>query len=317
MLHHLPARPDTILWGHLDPGAAPVLRISSGDSVEVETLSGGARNLPAAGQPGTALPAHLAVIAEKSPELGPHMLTGPIHIEGAEPGDRLVVEIEEIRFAQDYGWNAIEPGFGMFPDLAREYENLTIAIDRDRAVAQLPWGPEAALSPFFGILAVAPPMAGGRLSSVPPGAFGGNIDNRFARQGAVISLPVFVPGALFMAGDGHALQGDGEICDTALETALNGRFRFHLEKGTAPDAPEILYDNRLITMGFDPDLNRAAEAAAARMMDRICALSPLSRDQAFRHCSLFGSLRITQVVNGVKGVHCVLDLGSLKGAGGL
>lgn len=314
MLHHLPARPDTILWGHLDPNAAPVLRITPGDSVEVETLSGGARNLPAEGQPGTALPSHLAVIAAKSPELGPHMLTGPIHIEGAEPGDRLIVEIGEIRFAQDYGWNAIEPGFGMFPDLAESYQNLTIAIDRARGVAQLPWGPEAALAPFFGILAVAPPVAGGRLSSVPPGAFGGNIDNPFARAGAVISLPVFVPGALFMAGDGHALQGDGEICDTALETALNARFRFTLEKGTAPPAPEILYQNRLITMGFNPDLNRAAEEAAARMIEAICARSPLSRAEAFRHCSLFGSLRITQVVNGVKGVHCVLDLGSLKGA---
>src|SRR5690606_23023824 len=141
--------------------------------------------------------------------------------------------------------------------------------DRTRAVARLPWGPEAALKPFFGILAVAPPVEDGRLSSVPPGAFGGNIDNRFCRAGAVISLPVFVPGALFMVGDGHALQGDGEICDTALETALNGRFRFHLEKGSAPSAPEILYDNRLITMGFDPDLDRAAEAAAARMIDNI------------------------------------------------
>lgn len=178
MDHHLPATPQTVCWGHIDPAAAPALRIRPGDRVTVDTLSGGPRNLPRPGSGLHPLASHLAVIAAQVPELGPHMLTGPIHIDGAEPGDRLVVEIEEITLAQDWGWNAIEPGFGLFPDLPQSYESVAIPIDRARLTARLPWGPTAALSPFFGILAVAPPAREGRVSSVPPGPFGGNVDTR-------------------------------------------------------------------------------------------------------------------------------------------
>lgn len=309
MHHHLPAAPKTVSWGHIDPNRAPVRTIGAGDSVTIDTLSGGPRNLP--DDPALVLPAQRAVIAAQRPDLGPHMLTGPIHVQGAMPGDRLIVTVEDITLAQDWGWSAIEPGFGIFPDLATEYDSIVIPIDRAAMRARLPWGPQAALRPFFGILAVAPPAAQGRVSSVPPGAFGGNVDNRDFRAGARISFPVFCPGALFFAGDGHALQGDGEICDTALETALNGTFRFEVQSGTAPDAPEIEIGDRIITMGFDPDLDEAAKQASARMLDWLCANADLSRTDAYRHTSLFGSLRITQVVNGVKGVHCVLDRRSL------
>lgn len=314
MDHHLPASPETVRWGHIDPAAAPVLRIRPGDRVVIDTLSGGPCNLPPEGSTCTPLPAHLAVIAVQKPDLGPHMLTGPIHVEGAEPGDRLVVEVEEITLAQNWGWSAIEPGFGIFPELATAYESLVIPIDQASATARLPWGPQARLKPFFGILAVAPPLAQGKTGSVPPGAFGGNVDNRNFCKGARISFPVFCEGALFHAGDGHALQGNGEVCDTALETALNGRFRFTLEKGTAPAAPEIEIGRRIITMGFDPDLNEAARQATARMLDWICAHSGLSKTESYRHTSLFADLAITQVVNGVKGVHCTLDRDSLIGA---
>ncbi len=276
----------------------------------METLSGGRRNLPAAGGPGTPLRAHLEVLDAVPQGMGPHLLTGPVHVEGARPGDRLIVEIDSVELAQDYGWNAIEPGFGVFPDLAGEYASLTVPIDRARATAQLPWGPELALAPFFGILAVAP--EGGPAGSVVPGPFGGNMDNRYCRAGARIAFPVFREGALFYAGDGHARQGDGEICDTALETALTGRFRFLLEPGTAPEAPEITHGTLAVTMDFDPDLNRAAETAARRMIDRLQAECGLSRQEAYRHCSLCADLRITQLVNRSKGVHCVLDLATLR-----
>ncbi|WP_420022794.1 acetamidase/formamidase family protein [Cereibacter azotoformans] len=312
--HHLPASPATVHWGHLDPAAEPVLRLRPGERAVIETLSGGPRNLPPEGHPCRVLDSHRAVMAAQQPHLGPHMLTGPVHVEGAEPGDRLIVEIEEIKLAQDWGWSAIEPGFGIFPDLATRYESLVVPIDRATGSARLPWGPMAALAPFFGILAVAPPPEGGRVSSVPPGPFGGNVDNRFFRKGARIAFPVFCPGALFFAGDGHALQGDGEVCDTALETALNGRFRFALEKGTAPSAPEVEIGERIVTMGFHETLDEAARAATARMLDWICARTGLGRTDAWRHASLFADLRITQVVNGRKGVHCVLDRRSLIGA---
>lgn len=282
MHHHLAATPETVLWGHIDPAAAPVLHIASGDSVTIETLSGGPRNLPAPETGCHALAAHRDVIARCRPHLGPHMLTGPIFIRDAAPGDRLLVEIETIELAQDFGWNAIEPGAGILPDLADEYESLTVPLDRSRRQARLP--------------------------------FGGNMDNRYCRAGARIALPVFCEGALFLAGDGHALQGDGEICDTALETALNGRLRFHLEKGTAPEAPEILCDNRIITMDFDEDLDKAATTAARRMVHWLTRNTPLSAGEAYRHCSLLADLRVTQMVNRRKGAHCVLDLGSLSPA---
>ncbi|AWX94271.1 acetamidase [Paracoccus mutanolyticus] len=311
MHHHLAATPDTVLWGHIDPAAAPVLRIDSGDSVTIQTLSGGARNLPAPGSGCHALPAHRQVIARCRPHLGPHILTGPIFVRDAAPGDRLLVEIEEITLAQDFGWNAIEPGFGILPDVAEDYQSLTIPLDRARRQARLPWGPVVDLAPFFGILAVAPGAAGGCVGSVAPGPFGGNMDNRYCRAGARIALPVFCEGALFLAGDGHALQGDGEICDTALETALDGRLRFCVEKGTAPEAPEILCDNRIITMDFDEDLNTAATTAARRMVDWLARNTALSVRDAYRHCSLLADLRVTQMVNRRKGAHCVLDLGTL------
>lgn len=149
------------------------------------------------------------------------------------------------------------------------------------------------------------------MTSIRPGPFGGNIDNRYCRAGARIELPVFCDGALFFAGDGHALQGNGEICDTALETALNGRFRFELEKDNAPDALEIFWDNLVITMAFDEDLNKAATTAARRMVDWLEREKSLTRTDAYRHCSLFADLHITQMVNIRKGVHCVLDCRTL------
>lgn len=311
--HHLPARPDTVLWGHMEAGAPPALTIAPGDRVTVETVSGGPRNLPAP-ESGLHVPEnHLAILRALRPDPGPHILTGPIRVAGAEPGDRLVVEIEEIALAQDWGWNAIEPGFGLFPDLAQDYRNLVIPIDRARACARLPWGVEAPLAPFFGILAVAPPAAAGRVSSVPPGAHGGNIDNRHLRPGARISFPVFCEGALFVAGDGHALQGDGEVCDTALETSLTGRFRFDLVKGAAPERPEVTVGDLVITMGFDADLLEAARQATRQMMGWIGAHCGLSPGEAYRHCSLFAHLHVTQVVNGQRGVHCLLDRRSLPG----
>lgn len=307
MHHRLPATPSSVSWGNFTPGMKPALTISPGDRVTVETLSGGHRNLPGEGSGIDTLPSLQKVMASISPDLGPHIMTGPIQIDGAEVGDRLIVEIEEVDFAQDYGWNAIEPGFGIFPQLPVAYENLIVPIDRSTRTARTPWGATATLNPFFGIMAVQPDPTLGRLTSVVPGPFGGNIDNKYCRSGGRIDFPVFVPGAGFMVGDGHAAQGDGEICDTALETALNGTFKFSIEKGTAPEFPEISFGDLFITMAFDEDLNKAAVAATDRMMGYLETSFGLSRSDAYRHCSLFADLRITQMVNRKKGVHCVLN----------
>nr|WP_154965235.1 acetamidase/formamidase family protein [Agrobacterium tumefaciens] len=303
--------PKNIQWGVFDPLSRPVLNVVPGEDVVLETLSGSKRNLPLDDDIDV-LENHIAVLKTMKPELGPHMMTGPIHIEGAEPGDRLVVEILEIKLAQNWGWNAIEPGFGLMPDLATGYESLTVPLDIKNNRAKLPWGPSAILEPFFGILAVAPDPALGRIGSVEPGPFGGNMDNRYSRAGSRVEFPVFREGALFSAGDGHALQGDGEVCDTALETALNGRFRFSLIKGAAPEVPEIYTPAELVTMAFNPDLNKAADQAARRMVDLVASRTVLSKGEALRHCSMFADLRITQIVNRTKGVHCVLRQNTLE-----
>ena len=312
--HHLRAGPETVHWGYFDPNAAPVLRIAVGDTAQIDTLSGGPRNLARADQ-GAVLPNHHSVLAALTPDLGPHLVTGPIYVAGAEPGDRLIVDIVSVELSKNWGWNAVEPGFGIFPDLAPSYENLIIPIDIARQRATLPWGVSVDLHPFFGILAVAPDPKTGRVGTVEPGAFGGNMDNRFARAGASLHLPVFCEGALFFAGDGHALQGNGEVCDTALETALNGRFRFRLEKGTAPSAPEIHRDDLIVTMAFDPDLNVAALNAMSRMMDIVEAQTGLSRIEAWRHCSICADLHVTQLVNRSKGAHCTLRRETLPTSG--
>jgi acetamidase/formamidase len=284
----------------------PVLSIKCGDTVTIDTVSGAPHNLPQSG-PFVTLDDHLEILTKCRRGLGPHLLTGPIFVEGCAPGDRLIVKIKEVRPRQNWGWNAIEPDAGLFPKIADHYENLIVPIDLTGKVASLPWGPKVALEPFFGVLAVAPARCMGALTSVVPGAFGGNIDNRFCRAGSELHLPAMCEGALFSVGDGHALQGDGEVCDTALETALSGDFEFDLIKNSAPAAPEIYFSQKMITMAFDEDLDTAVSTACGRMINNLMERFDLSRKDAYRHCSLLASLRVTQVVNGKKGVHCIVD----------
>ena len=305
--HHLEATPDTVAWGYLDARREPVLEIDSGDEVTIDTISGEPWDLP----PGNrgVLPDHKAVLDAQRKESGEgvHHLTGPVYVRGAEPGDVLQVDVLEATPRQDWGFCQILPLKGILPHEFTDYQTQHIAIDRDRGMAVTPWGVEFELDPFFGIMAVAPPPAWGRLSSPVPWAFGGNLDNKELKPGSTLYLPVFNDGALFSAGDGHGRQGDGEVCIDALETALTGRFRLTVRKDLGYTQPFAETETHLIAMGLADDLDAAAADTVRQMVSHITARSDMDRNQAYMMCSLVGDLHITQVVDGNKGVHMLYD----------
>ncbi len=312
--HHLRASPGTCHWGFFDATLPPVLRIADGDRVTVETVSGAPDDLP---PPGFHVPPELQAIhaALGGPTLGPHILTGPIAVAGAAPGDVLQIEIEAVAPRQDWGYNKHRPLFGTLPDDFPTPHAMTIPLDTARNVARMPWGLEIPLAPFFGVMGVAPPPEWRRLTSVVPRAFGGNIDDRELIAGTTLYLPVFVAGALFSCGDGHGAQGDGEVNLTAIETALRGTFRFIVRKDMRLDAPLAETPTHLITHGFDPDLDRCAEHALRRMIAEIVARTGISRDHAYALVSIAGDLHVTQLVNQHKGVHCMVAKQLLVSAG--
>jgi acetamidase/formamidase len=174
-------------------------------------------------------------------------------------------------------------------------------------VGRLPWGAELALKPFFGVMGVAPPPAWGRLSTIQPRAHGGNLDNKELVAGTTLYLPIHVDGALFSCGDGHGVQGDGEVCVTAIETGLIGTFELHVRPDMKLEWPMAETPTHVMTMGFDPDLDDCVVIALRDMIKLICARTGISREDAYTLCSLAADLRVTQVVNGSKGVHCMIE----------
>lgn len=303
---HLAASPETCHWGYFDASVQPVLSIRSGDTVTIDTVSGSAEVLP---PEGFHIPPELLAIhaAQQGIPFGPHILTGPVNVEGAEPGDVLEVAIEAIELRQDWGFNFSRPLAGTLPDDFPDYHLMTIPLDRQRNLATMPWGLELPLQPFFGVMGVAPPASWRRCTSIIPRAFGGNIDNKELVAGTTLFLPVFAKGALFSCGDGHGRQGDGEVNVTAIETALSGRFRLTVRKDLSFTYPRAETPTHLITFGMDPDLDRCAEIALRDMIALIVERAGITREQAYALCSIAADLRITQTVNQHKGVHCMLD----------
>lgn len=310
--HELPARVGTVHWGYYDAALPPVLTMASGDTVTVHTLSGNPADLPPDASGFTLLPEHRAVLEGTQRGPGPHLLTGPIAVDGAAPGDSLKIEILDIRLRQDWGFNKIMPLFGALPDDFPEGRWIHIGIDIERARVRMPWGLEFPAAPFFGCMGTAPPAGWGRQSSVQPRAFGGNMDNRDLVKGATLHLPVFHPGGLLSVGDGHAAQGHGEVNITAVETALTGTFRISLEKGTRLDLPWAETPGHVIAMGFDEDLDDAARQALRAMIRLVRDRTGLSAEDAYTLCSVAGDLIVTQVVNGIKGVHMMLPEWALQ-----
>jgi acetamidase/formamidase len=307
--HLLKATKETVHLGGFSQATPIALQVDSGDTVNVETYSG--FYVYDKAPPAFLTPEFVDICQNLAPErkiaAGPHLLTGPIYVTGAEPGDVLEVELHSISPRLPVGFNAIRSGWGALPQKFTQPALRFIDLDLDNNFAEFPKqsGIKIPLRPFFGILGVA--TAEDNRSSIPPGYYGGNIDNRELQAGARIFLPVFVPGALFSIGDGHSAQGDGEVNVTAIETSMNGTIKLKVRKDLQLSAPiaETLTD--IITMGFGNTLDKALENAVTNMIDFLERFVGISAEDAYVLCSLAVNFRISQVVNSPqKGVHGML-----------
>ena len=282
--HVLHATPTTVTWGRYDATTPPVLRINSGDIV--------------------------SEVKDRGP--GGHILTGPIYVEGAEPGDVLEVRLLSIDLAIPYAYNAFGPLRGFLPDDFPYAKMKIIPLDRKRMVAQFAPGIEIPLHPFFGSMGVAPPETVGRIDSAPPWIHAGNMDNKDLVAGTTVYIPVPAKGALFEIGDGHAGQGDGEVDITALETSLTGTVQLIVRKDMHLHWPRAETPTHYMTMGFDNDLTVATQIALREMIDFLVTQKHLSRDDAYMLSSVAADLSITEVVDGNKGVHMMIPKAIFK-----
>jgi len=305
---HLAAPAETVYFGFHDGGLKPVLEIDDGEEVIVNTVSAD----PDHDVPAEWLPPRIHDIfarAQRGP--GPHILTGPIAVRGAREGDVLQVDILDIRLTQPYGYNVVSPLKGMFGSEQPIQRTTIIPIDLDTGLAEVVPGLHLPTRPFFGQLSVAPPRAWGRLDSRPPHKFGGNMDNRELIPGTRVFFPVCVDGALFSVGDGHAAQGDGEVNQTAIETSLDGRFRLSVRRDIEIVMPFAVTRDHLMTMAFHEDLDDAARLAVRDMIRVLEQHYGLSFHDAYRLCSVAAHLRVTQFVNGNRGIHVLLPFAPL------
>src|SRR5579864_7118956 len=314
--HRLEATPSTVVYGYYWSEATPALRIASGDIIDVDTLL---TNTPAglakAGVPDEKIQSSLKAIVEqltgdrKGP--GGHILTGPVYVEGAEPGDVLEVKILSIELAIDYGYNGCK---GFLPENCEpDAPYKILPLDRKRMTAEFTPGIVIPLRPFYGSLGVAPAPEAGRVSSNPPGRHAGNLDNRELVAGSTLYIPVFARGALFEIGDGHAAQGDGEVDQTAIETSLRGKLKLTVRKDMKLKWPRAETKTDYISMATDPDLATATQGAIQEMVDFLVREKGLTQHQAYQLVSVAGNVAVTQLVDKPNlGVHVRLPKSIFK-----
>jgi acetamidase/formamidase len=302
----LKAAPGTVAWGYYDGAVPPVLTVDSGDIVDVETMITGAHLSRALGVPEEAIRPDMREMDEKVKQEGPHLLVGPVAVRGAEPGDVLEVRILDMAAVDPWAVNLFRPEGGALPKLFPYQGTKFVRLDLQRNVALFSPGIEIPLRPFFGSIGVAPPPVLGRIGSGPPGVHTGNLDNKELTAGATLYVPVHVKNALLFIGDGHVAQGDGEVDGTALEASLEGKLQLVVRKDMKLRWPRAENADHYMTMGLDPDLDQAAEMAVSEMVDYLVQERGLSREDAYILCSSAVDLRVTQVVDGTKGVHAML-----------
>jgi acetamidase/formamidase len=306
---NLPASPSTVAWGYYSARARPVLTVRSGDTVHIQTLStcGPTERLVEQGVAPADIPGYngdiYREVKDKGP--GPHILTGPVAIEEAEPGDVLEVDILKVDIDVPFACNGFSAGRGFLPNDYPYSRRKIIPLDRERMIARFAPGIEIPLHPFFGSMGVAPPESAGRYDSIAPWMHAGNIDNKELVAGTTLYIPVHAKGALFEVGDGHAGQGNGEVDITALETFLSGTFRFVVHKDRHLLWPRAETPSAYISMGFSPDLKEAATLAVRDMINFLVDEKHLSRDDAYMLTSVAADVDITQLVDGNVGVHAI------------
>jgi len=307
--HELKLLPGNVHWGYYDATVKPVLRVASGDTIRVETMvARGLQRLRAAGVAEDEIPDALKVVERTVTERGPgaHPLTGPVWIEGAEHGDVLEVKILAFEFLHPYGITGFLPNNGTLPDDFPYARFKLVRFDVRAGTAQFVPGVTLKLAPFFGSIGVAPNPLVGRISSGPPGHHTGNLDNKELVAGSTLYLPVHAPGALLSVGDGHAMQGDGEVTLTALETSLRGTIQVTVRKGKRLNWPRAETPAHYIAMGLHTDLDEAARLATREMVEFLVTEKGMNRDEAYILCSLAADLHVTQLVDGTKGVHAMI-----------
>ena len=312
--HELKLAPENVHWGYFDARVKPVLRIRSGDTVRAETMiARGVERLTLAGVPDSEIPESLKLVDRAITErLGPHPLTGPVYVEDAQPGDALEVKFLGFEFLHPYGVGNFFPALGTLPEDFPYVKSKLVRFDSKAGTAEFLPGIVLKLAPFFGTVGVALPPITGKTSSMPPGPYAGNLDNKELVAGSSLYIPVQVPGALLSLGDAHAMQGDGEVSVAALETSVRGTVQLILHKGMRLKWPRAETPTHYITMGLHADLDEAAKLATREMIDFLADEKGVPKDEAYILCSLAADLRITQLVDGTKGVHAMIPKSIFK-----
>ena len=303
--HTVACRPEHCHWGFFDSALKPVVTVASGDTVTIDCVSGGRDILPS--DPGFEILAdHRAIHEAVTPRLGAHILTGPVAVEGATPGDVLQIDILSIEPRQNWGYTRIRPLVGTLPEDFPMTKLWHSGIDRQRGVATLPIGIEIELAPFFGVMGVAPPPAYGACSSIQPREFGGNMDLKELVAGTTLYLPVWTPGALFSVRRRARRAGRWR----SLHHRARNRALGLVPPDRAPDLsfklPRAETPTHYITMAFNEDLDDAAKDALRAMIDLIGERMGLAREDAYMFASLAVDMRVTQLVDGNKGIHAML-----------
>jgi acetamidase/formamidase len=304
--------PQTVHIGNFNAALKPVLTINSGDTVTLEAATQLAPEaIDESGVvPLSAVPQYVRDIYREVQDRGPgpHVLTGPIFINGAMPGDVLEVRILGIDLAVDYAYNNQRPFTGTLPEEFTQFWRRVIPLNRRAKTAEVAPGVVVPIDhPFFGTMGVAPPAVMGRISSGPPGVHTGNLDNKDLVAGTTLYMPVHMPGALFSAGDPHAAQGHGEVDLSAIETGLRGRFQFIVRKDMKLVWPRAETPTHWIVMGLHEDLDEAMKIAVRETINFITQRFPkLSREEAYMIASVAVDYHVTQVVDATKGVHAMI-----------
>jgi acetamidase/formamidase len=329
--HVLPATPQTVHWGYFDPRIAPALTVASGDLVQLEALTHHAGDAPDLLMD-EGIELVFDQVGDRGP--GPHLLTGPIAVAGARPGDVLQVDILEATPRLPYGSNFAGHWGLLYGELPAErvtifeldteallgrarfaYEWTTTPLADQPGTIVAPGsvdrvpaldGVVVPLRPHFGTMGVAP-AAPERVSSVPPGDHGGNVDNWRIGAGGRMYYPVQVPGALLSVGDPHVSQGDGEVSGTALEASLDGLLRLTIRRDLAFTVPVLETGTELLVHGFGDTLDEAMKAAALRVLDVLQRVFGLTRVDAYAFMSVAVDFTVTQVVDQRQGVHGRID----------
>ena len=313
-IHELKASATTVHRSFVDGTLQPVLTIESGDRVRLETATGNPRYFEGLGVPKERIPAELYAAFEgvEGAGRGDHTLNGPIAVRGAEPGDMLEIRILSVDVRLPIAGQGFSPGRGTLPEQFEYKKDRVLWIDLKKKTIEYAPGVEIPVKPFWGVIATAPPVEMGRVPSRAPNFFGGNLDNSDLGAGSTLFLPVFNSGGLLSIGDGHAAQGHGEVCGSAVETSLKGEIQVILHKNKKLKWPRAETPTHYIAMGLNEDLDEAAKAATSEMLDVIVEKHGLTREDAYFLSSAAMNLTVTQVVDGTKGIHASIPKSIFK-----